>query len=57
MKKICRLEEKDALRHAGRVAEEGGARHICRRCARVARKKDALCKPQKIKRDKQKGRH
>lgn len=56
MKKLCRLAGKEAERHAGAVAEEGGVRFVCRRCARAARKKDALCKPQKIRREKPKAR-
>ncbi|WP_165498848.1 hypothetical protein [Chlorobium sp. N1] len=50
MKKLCRLAQKETERHAELLAREGGARFVCRRCARAARKKDALCKPLKTRR-------
>lgn len=48
-KTLCCLDRDDIEEHLDTVAKAvAGARYICRRCARAARKKKHLCKPVRL---------
>jgi hypothetical protein len=56
MKKLCEAGGKELERHVESLAEAGRKPgFVCRKCARAAMEKEALCKPVKIKSPKQKG--
>jgi hypothetical protein len=44
-KKMCKLAKKDDLEKAAKRAK--GAKYICEKCLRAAKKPDHLCKPKK----------
>ena len=49
MKPLCEWSEKDISKKLGELeALVSDPRYICRRCARAAAKKGALCKPKKL---------
>jgi len=48
-KTLCDLDKKDIERRLDQITRIVSApQYICRKCARAAKKKEYLCKPQKI---------
>lgn len=48
-KMLCRLKRDEIEDHLDELTDlVSPARHICRKCARVANKKKLLCKPVKL---------
>jgi len=49
-KTLCSLDRDEIEDNIDEIAKiVSGARYICRKCARVARKKKYLCKPVRLK--------